>query len=159
MSMTKHEAIAEALHSQGYSCSQAVLAAFSDLANVDRDALLRLSAGLGGGIADLREVCGAVASGVLALDMIYAEGAPDRRRRAEVDYPRLRAFVQAFRDLNGAITCRELLGVEGAKRARPAGKTCHDMVMEAARLVDAYLAAHPPEAEQNGTDDHHALHD
>ena len=143
MSMTQHEAVAEALHTQGYSCSQAVLAAFSDVVGVDRDVLLRLSTGLGGGMADLREVCGAVSSGILVLDLIYAEGAPDRQRRAELDYPRLRELVQAFRRINGGITCRELLGLEGAKRTCPPGKTCHEMVCDAARLVDEYLLAHP----------------
>ena len=143
MSMTQHEAIAEALHTQGYSCAQAVLAAFSDVTGLDRDVLLRLSAGLGGGMADLREVCGAVSSGILALDLIYAEGAPDRLRRAGEDYPRLREFVRAFRRINGSITCRELLGIEGTVRTLPQGKTCHEMVCDAARLVDEYIQAHP----------------
>ena len=143
--MTRHEAIAEALHSQGYSCSQAVLAAFEDATGVDHATLLRLSAGLGGGMADMREVCGAVTGAIIALDLIYAEGAPSRQARAQRDYPRLREFAEAFRALNGSIVCRELLGVEGARRARPEGKTCHDMVCDAARLVDAYLEAHPAE--------------
>lgn len=141
--MTRHEAIAEALHSQGYSCSQAVLAAFDDVTGVDRATLLRLSAGLGGGMADLREVCGAVSGAIIALDLIYAEGAPSKQARAHRDYPRLREFAEAFRAINGSIVCRELLGVEDAARTRPEGKSCHDMVCDAARLVDAYLEAHP----------------
>ena len=145
MSMTKHEAIAEALHSQGYSCSQAVLAAFSDVAGLDQALLLKISAGLGGGMADLHEVCGAVTSAILALDLIYAEGAPSKMRRAQNDYPRLREIANAFREINGSIVCRELLGIEDAERTRPAGKTCHDMVCDAARLVDEYIEACPVE--------------
>ena len=143
MSMTKHEAMAEALHSQGYSCSQAVLAAFSDVTGLDQALLLRLSAGLGGGVADLHEICGAVTSAVLALDLIYAEGAPNKALRARNDYPRLREVAQAFRDINGSIVCRELRGFDGCVGVCPKGKTCHDMVCDAARLVDEFMETHP----------------
>ena len=143
--MTKHEAIALELHSQGYSCAQAVLAAFSDVVDLDRKLLLRLAAGFGGGIADMREVCGAVSAMVMAADLIYAHGAPNGRLRSAEDYPRLRALAEAFRLENGSIVCRELLGIDGAKRARPEGKTCHDMVADAARLLDLYLEDHPAE--------------
>ena len=141
--MTKHEAIAMELHRQGYSCSQAVLAASSDVVGIDRETLLRLAAGFGGGIADMRDVCGAVSAMVMAADLLYARGAPDGNQRAEEDYPRLRALADGFRQANGSIVCRELLGMDGAKRARPAGKICHDMVADAARLLDRYLEAHP----------------
>lgn len=141
--MTRHEAIADMLHSQGYSCSQAVLGAFSDVVGVDQKMLFKLAAGFGGGIADMREVCGAVIALAMVVDLVYAEGAPDGRQRAANDYPRLRELAEAFRRENGSIVCRELLGMNGTKRVRPLGKTCHDMVCDTARLVDAYLEAHP----------------
>jgi len=141
--MTKHEELAHELHRQGYSCAQAVAVAFSDLAGLDRATLLKLTAGFGGGIADLREICGAVSGAMMALDLIYAEGAPNKQARSQNDYPRLQALAGNFKALNGSIICRELLGVDGAARTRPAGKTCHDMVCDAARLVDEYIEAHP----------------
>jgi hypothetical protein len=91
--MTKHEELAHELHRQGYSCAQAVAAAFSDLAGLDRATLLKLTAGFGGGIADLREICGAVSGAMMALDLIYAEGAPNKQARSQNDYPRLQALA------------------------------------------------------------------
>ena len=146
--MTKHEALAVELHKQHYSCAQAVLAAFSDVAGVDQAVLLKLAAGFGGGIADMHEICGAVSAMLMAADLIYAEGAPDKQMRAEHDYPRLREMTDAFRRENGSILCRELLGFEGAELKRAPGKTCRTMVADAARILDEYIEAHPvPKAE------------
>ena len=144
MNMTPHEAIADELHARGYSCSQSVLAAFSDVTNIDQALLLKISSGLGGGVAGMREVCGAVTGAIIAMSFLYAEGAPDKAVRNQRDYPPLQEIANRFREINGSIVCRELLGVEGAKRTRPAGKTCQDMVRDAARLVDEYIQAHPP---------------
>ena len=143
--MTRHEALAAELHSRGYSCAQATLAAFSDMIDIDRETLLRLTAGFGGGIADLHEVCGAVTGILMAADLIFAEGAPDKKLRAAHDYPRLRALTDAFSRENHSLLCRELLGVDGAEMKRPADKTCHDLVTDAARLLDEYIDAHPEE--------------
>ena len=45
---------------KGYNCTQSVVLAFSDLIDIDRDTLMKLSCSFGGGMARLREVCGSV---------------------------------------------------------------------------------------------------
>ena len=51
---------AEMLFKQGYNCSQAVLLAFCDELNLDKETAARLASSFGGGIGRMREVCGAV---------------------------------------------------------------------------------------------------
>ena len=50
----------------GYNCAQAVLLAFSDLTKLDPDTARRIASGFGGGMARMREVCGAVSGMFMA---------------------------------------------------------------------------------------------
>ena len=50
---------------EGFSCSQAVLEAFSETMGLDRDTALKISQSFGGGMAHMGETCGAV-TGALA---------------------------------------------------------------------------------------------
>ena len=48
------------LFKQGYNCSQSVFGAFAEECGIDFETALKLSSSFGGGMARLREVCGAV---------------------------------------------------------------------------------------------------
>lgn len=54
--------VSEDLFLQGYNCSHAVFAAFSDEVGLDRETALKLASSFGGGMGRLREVCGAVSA-------------------------------------------------------------------------------------------------
>ena len=47
------------LFTQGYNCSQSVVAAFADLYGMSHETALRVSASFGGGIGRMRQTCGA----------------------------------------------------------------------------------------------------
>ena len=50
--MNKREELARQAFKEGYNCSQAMVAAFSDLMEMDKKTALRLASSFGGGMAE-----------------------------------------------------------------------------------------------------------
>ena len=135
------------LFKEGYNWSQAVFAAFADRYGIDHELALRLSASFGGGMGRMREVCGAV-SGMLmvaGLETGAADGA-DREGKA-ANYAEVQELAGLFREENGSIVCRELLGLnqrDGMESLIPEQRTknyyqkrpCVELVRYAARLLE-----------------------
>ena len=70
-----HGELAEQYFLEGYNCSQAVLLAFSDRTGLDKETAARLASSFGGGLARMREVCGAVSGAAMVLGLVrgYAD--------------------------------------------------------------------------------------
>ena len=62
--MNKEERLkkAESIRRQGYNCAQTVAMAFADLTGIDEETTARATAGFGGGIGGMQEVCGVVSA-------------------------------------------------------------------------------------------------
>ena len=136
------------LFTQGYNCSQSVVAAFADLYGMSHDTALRVSASFGGGIGRMRQTCGAACGMfVLAgLDCGSTDGA-DREGKSH-NYAVVQRLAEEFKSENGSLVCAELLGLkkpEGSPEAseRTAQyykkRPCAKMVETAARLFARYL--------------------
>lgn len=69
--MTKGDK-AKQLFENGYNCAQAVFCSFPEVTGLDNETALRVSAGLGGGMGRMREVCGAVSGMIMVLSAKYA---------------------------------------------------------------------------------------
>lgn len=93
----------------GYTCAQAVLLAFSDLFEADKETLLALSRPFGGGMGRLREVCGTVTGAAMALGLLFPE-----KTKSEL-YTLVQEHAAAFRERCGSYLCRELLTGAGVK--------------------------------------------
>ena len=139
---------AEAYFKDGYNCSQSVVLAFSDLMEVDKEILLKMSSPFGGGMGRLREVCGSV-SGMFQV-LGYFEGCDSSRdRQQKVDlYAEVQELAEQFRELNGSIVCRELLaGVPHTQGQVPEERTdqyykkrpCGQLVAISTQLVENHL--------------------
>ncbi len=63
MTLDERMKIAAQSYADGYTCSQAVFAAFLEEMALDRQAALRLMEGFGGGLGGTQEVCGAARPG------------------------------------------------------------------------------------------------
>lgn len=100
------------LFKEGYNCSQSVFTAFAHRFGIDEETALRISAGLGGGIGRMREVCGAVSGAAMVIGSIASatEGKDDENKQK--NYELVREFAERFKDENGSIICRELLGLD-----------------------------------------------
>ena len=137
------------LFQSGYNCCQAVAAAFADVTDVPRDAMLRLSCPFGGGFARMRYVCGAVSGMGLIAGLVYGDDSPECKKAM---YPKTRELTDAFKAEFGSIVCAELLsgivthGDPPTPEARTEEyykrRTCLDCVKTAARILAEDLEAH-----------------
>ena len=94
----------------------------------------------------MREVCGAVSGAAMVLGAVYGgDGAEDKQGA----YEKVQAFAEEFKKDNGSVICREILGIDKAKKetATPDKRTteyyksrpCADKVYEAAKIVEEML--------------------
>lgn len=112
MDAKEKRAQAQELFRSGYNCSQAVFAAFAPEIGISRDMALTVSAGLGGGVGRMREVCGAMtALAMLAGFRRPMEGGKDSAAKRDV-YALVQRMGEEFRRINGSVVCRELLGLQ-----------------------------------------------
>lgn len=136
----------------GYNCAQAVVMAFDDVMQMTPDELARLAAPFGGGMGRMREVCGTVSGMAFLAGAIKPSADPSNLEERKENYALVQKFAQEFRDENGDIVCRRLLGLEPmAERTEtpmPSARTaeyyrkrpCVEYVGCAARIVAEHLA-------------------
>ncbi len=113
--LTPEDRVAQALmrFRQGYHCSQSVLETYAGDFGLDPQLARRMAAALAGG-STVGGECGAVSSAYLVLGLRHGRLVPahgDVSREAEL-FDRIRLFVQRFTEQHGALTCRELLGID-----------------------------------------------
>lgn len=145
-----HGTKAAELFLQGYNCAQSVLLAFEDVTGLDPQTALRLSSSFGGGMARLREVCGAVSGMAMVAGLLYGYDDISDIELKKEHYARIQALAAAFRERTGSIICREILNdppTDPAPSPRTAEyykvRPCARMVLIAGEVLDAYIAAHP----------------
>ena len=147
-----HVTLAADLFLQGYNCAQAVAVAFTDVTGMDEKEAARLAAPFGGGMGRMREVCGAVSGMFMVLGSLYGYDNSDADGKKKELYKQVQDLAEQFRQENGSIICREILK-NPPSDPNPSPRTaeyyakrpCCRMVMTAARLMDAFIAAHPLE--------------
>jgi C_GCAxxG_C_C family probable redox protein len=136
---------AASLFAQGFTCGQAVLAAFAQEGGLPQDVALRLGCAFGGGVARSGGTCGAVNGALMAIGLKFGQAAVQQTEAREKTYGATRSFLVEFRRSHGSDVCRELLGVdistqEGRDTAMKNNlfKTrCPVYVRDAARIVSS----------------------
>ena len=126
---------------QGYNCAQSVVLSFAD-----RKILATISAGFGGGMGRMREVCGAFSGCTMMAGFISPADDPSVMDSRKANYALVQEFAAAFRESNGgSIICRELLGLQAKAQESPAPsertaeyyrkRPCSAIVEQAALIV------------------------
>ena len=87
--------LAQNLFKEGYNCSQSVVLAFSDIVNVDKSTLQKISLPLGGGLGRLRLTCGAVSGMALVIGLIFTEEENSNENKKYV-YELTREVIKRF---------------------------------------------------------------
>ena len=102
---------AQKFFKSGYNCAQSVFAVFAEELGVDLKTALKISQGFGGGMGRQREVCGTVSGMIMAASLL--EGSDDSSDKETKDkcYEGIQKLCNKFREKNGSIICRELLGL------------------------------------------------
>ena len=96
----------------GYNCCQAVVLAYCDLFGMDEKTAASLSSGFGGGMGRMREVCGSVSGMVMLSGMLSPADNPSDKAGRTANYALVQEVAGEFRNRNGSIICRELLGLD-----------------------------------------------
>ena len=91
-----------------------MLLAVSEAKGIDSNCIPRIGTGLAGGVGLRGEVCGALIGGALILGLLYGTDLPDDEVKYAT-YVKTGEFVNRFAQANGAIHCRELIGIELTK--------------------------------------------
>ncbi|NLS85369.1 MAG: C_GCAxxG_C_C family protein [Ruminococcaceae bacterium] len=143
-----HAAKAGKLFDMGYNCSQSVAAAFSEEMGMDVESVCAMTAGFGGGVGRLREVCGALCGMTFVVGKLTSTGKPGDEEKAKM-YEFVQQLAADFKRANGSIVCRELLGLDDAApiSATPEARTaeyykkrpCRDIVEIAADMLSKAL--------------------
>jgi C_GCAxxG_C_C family probable redox protein len=144
--MTKADEAVECFN-KGYSCSQAVLSAYSGQFDMDREQALRVAGAFGAGMGRMCETCGAVTGAFMVIGLKYGKVKVEDEPAKEKAYALVRAFAGEFKAKNGSIVCRELLGCdmgtpEGMKFAKEHklhSTVCPKLVRDAADILENLL--------------------
>ena len=146
--MTRPE-YAKQLFYEGYACSQAIVLAFSDLVDCDKEQLKKLSLPFGGGIGRLRLTCGAY-SGMLMIISLLFSNYEDVEENKIKTYEIVQELARRFEEVYTTLNCAKLLELANLEvqyggapefrndeyyKKRPCGK----IVYQAAEILEKYL--------------------
>jgi len=137
---------AEAMFKEGFSCSQAVLAAYCERFGLDKEQAFKIGTGFGGGM-HLDQTCGAVTGAFMVIGLKYGRTRADdieakmKTAKTEVE------FAKKFKARHGSIGCTDLLGcnistMEGFEEAKKKDlfkQVCPKYVISAAEILDEML--------------------
>ena len=135
----------------GYNCCQAVVLAYNDLFGLDDETAAAVSSGFGGGMGRMREVCGTVSGMTMLAGLMKPASDPSVKDWRTANYALVQKMAGEFRDMNGSIVCKELLGLVPMGSGTPTPKEspepsdrtpeyykkrpCEELVGIAARIV------------------------
>lgn len=111
-----------------YTCAQAVVLAFSDKTDIPEEILFRVTEGMGHGMGSFDGTCGAIAAASVLAGIKNSTAnlaAPDSKKLSEADS---KACMLAFKEKNGAVSCRELKGMDTGTPLRGCGGCIKDAV-------------------------------
>jgi C_GCAxxG_C_C family probable redox protein len=132
---------------EGFSCSQAVLEAFSEAMGLDRDTALKIAQSFGGGMAHTGETCGAVTGALMVIGLQYGRTKAEDTEAKEKTYSTVHEFMKRFKAKHESIVCKEILGYDmsndeefkQAQEEEVFEKTCPKLVQTAAEICEDLL--------------------
>lgn len=139
---------AKAYFEQGYNCAQSVFMAFEDETGISAETAAKLSSSFGGGMARMREVCGTVSGLFMAFAAMYGVSDPKDSEGKAAQYKDLQDLAGKFREKNGSIVCRDLLGLtQKTSEPTPEKRTneyyhkrpCGELVACATQILEEYV--------------------
>ena len=143
-----HRTLAQDYFKLGYNCAQSVVLAFRDVTGLSEGESARIASSFGGGFGRMREVCGAVSGMGIVAGILYGCDDPKDQAAKQAHYALVQEMAGKFREANGSIVCRELLGDKSAIRTAPDARTaeyykkrpCVELVGMAADILDEVIA-------------------
>ena len=128
------------LFESGFGCAESVLMAVCESKGIKSALIPRIASGFCGGVANTNGMCGAVAGGVLALNIVY--GRDHANDSKDLNYQKVQEFQKMFTAKFGSGNCSTLtdcdlsteMGHQKFKKLN-VHKKCTDFTGEATRMV------------------------
>ena len=144
--MTKAEKALE-LFANNFNCSQAVLTAFAPDLGLDEKLALMLGTPFGSGARNA-EMCGAVSGALMVLGLKYGHYESENNEQKQRAYAIAVEFTKRFKERNGSIVCRDLLGYDLTRPEESAcikeknlfRTICPEMIRSAVEVLDDVMA-------------------
>ena len=122
------------LHSNRYTCSQAVACAFCDLVDVDDETMKSIVRKYSGGAY---KVCGAVMGAYVIVNYLKGNINPDNPAEwIKEDEELLHEIERRFKEKNTSVMCNDLKGITTGNVLR----SCRGCVEDAAEILEELLA-------------------
>ena len=132
--------LSEEYFESGYGCAESVLMAIAVSQNIKSELIPRIASGFCGGIALTNGLCGAVAGGVMAINLIY--GRDNNHQNKDINYQKVQEFISEFKARFGSLNCPDLTDCdlstdEGKEKfdVLNVHKKCTQYTVEATKLV------------------------
>ena len=145
--MVNREEQAAANFLSGCNCAQAVLMAYADVLGLTQEQAAMVAVGHGGGMGRLRLHCGAFSAAVMLAGAIEGSDGAKKEHRPQT-YARVQEIYRRFIEVNGTVSCAELLGRAGVpEEPTPEERTpeyyrkrpCERVIRSACRIIDEML--------------------
>jgi C_GCAxxG_C_C family probable redox protein len=141
---------AKQYHALGYGCAQAVLASFAEDYGLSEEAALRISTGFGSGMGRLCEVCGGLTGAFMVIGLKHGKVVTDGNKygtNTETTYRLVAELSKKFRERNGSIYCRDLIGHDLSRPEERAKvvelglftTTCGKCILDSVELLEETL--------------------
>ena len=134
--MTKVEE-ALSLFKEGFSCSQAVFAAYAKDLGMDYEMALKVSQAFGGGMGGMRGECGAVTGAYMVISLKHGRIKVEDGEARLKTFNLVKEFASRFKELHQTTVCKDLL--EGKSGTHY--DMCSEYVKNACLLLDELLEA------------------
>ena len=142
--------LAAQYHERGFGCAQAVLASYAGEFGLEERLALKLATGFGSGMGRMCEVCGALTGAFMVIGLKYGKENTDGTRygsETETTYRLVADVAAKFKQRNGSIYCRELIGhdlMDPVERAKVVElglfkTTCRKCILDAVEILEATL--------------------
>lgn len=127
--------IARNYHNHGYNCAQSVSCAFCQELGMDEETMFRITEGLGLGMGSMDGTCGAIGAAAILSGLKNSTAHLEHPDSKSKSYRAMKSCMDAFKEQNGSVICRDLKGIGTGKVLR----TCDGCVEDAVRLVAAKI--------------------
>lgn len=131
----KREDTALEKRSRGYNCAQSVACTYCEDFDLSEAEMFRITEGLGTGLGCTYGTCGALAAACILCGMKKSTVNLQKPDSKASTYITTREIVKEFREQAGAVSCRDIKGIETGKVLCE----CADCVRIACRLVEKYV--------------------
>jgi C_GCAxxG_C_C family probable redox protein len=140
--------LAREYFNKGFNCCQSVALAFVDLTGINRETMLNLASPFGGGMGQMREVCGAVSGMLIIEGLLFGYSSATNKDDKKRVYVETKTLGEKFKEINGSIICRELLAdiphpTDGTPSDRTADyykkRPCSELVEIAAGIIAEHI--------------------